>query len=78
MANENGKGQELQRINSPEQIDDYIRITTPGMWLLVAAMILLLVGFIIWGFAARLEVRETTPDGKVTTESVAPASFLTN
>ena len=66
------------RISSPEQVDDYIHVTTPGMWLLVVAMVILLAALIIWGYAARIEVKTTDQNGQVTTEYVAPASFLTD
>ena len=66
------------RISSPEQVDDYIRVTTPGMWLLVAAILILLAAIIIWGFAGRVEIENVDKDGQATTEYVAPASFVTD
>ena len=66
------------RISSPEQVDDYIRVTTPGMWLLVAAILVLLAALVIWGFTAKLEMKTTGPDGQVTTQTVTPASFVTD
>lgn len=67
----------LSRINSPEQIDDYIRVTTPGMWLLVLAIIILLASGIIWAYSTRIEMRTVDRNGQVMTEYVTPASFLT-
>ncbi len=69
---------EPDRISSPEQIDDYIRVTTPGMWLLVAAILVLLTAGIIWGYAAKVEMNVTKQDGTTATEYVSPASFLTD
>ena len=66
------------RISSPEQVDDYIRVTTPGMWLLVAAILILLGAGIIWGFATKLEMKKVDQKGQVTTEYVTPASFVTD
>ena len=68
----------LVRITSPEQVDDYIRVTTPGMWLLVIAILVLLAALIIWGFAGRVMVKNTDANGQVTTEHVAPASYVTD
>ena len=62
----------------PEQVDDYIRVTTPGMWLLVAAILILLGAGIIWGFATKLEMKKVDQKGQVTTEYVTPASFVTD
>lgn len=66
------------RISSPEQVDDYIRVTTPGMWLLVAAILVLLTAGIIWAFSVKLEMKTTDQSGQVTTEYVTPSSFLTD
>jgi len=49
----------LDRIASPEQVDDYIHIASPGVWFLLTAVLLLLAGLIAWGFAGRLETRLT-------------------
>lgn len=31
----------LERMSSPEQLGDYIRVANPGIWLIMAAVILL-------------------------------------
>ena len=36
----------IDRISSPEALNDYLRVTTPTFWLILAAIILLLVGFL--------------------------------
>ena len=66
------------RISSPEQVDDYIRVTTPGMWLLVAAMLMLLCALILWGLTTKIELRTMDQNGQAMTENVTPASFLTD
>lgn len=66
------------RISSPEQVDDYIHVTTPGMWLLAVAMLVLLCAGMIWAFAARVELNAKDQNGQPVTEYIAPASFLTD
>ena len=66
------------RISSPEQVDDYIRVTTPGMWLLVVAMVVLLAALVIWAYTVKIEMKTVQPDGQVTTEYISPSSFLTD
>ncbi len=66
----------LERIQSPEQIDDYVRVVTPGLWLMIAAITMLLIAGIMWGVMTRLEVSVTQSDGTVTTEQIAPISFV--
>ena len=39
----------LDKIKSPENLDDYIRVTNPGVWLLLLSVIILLAGACIWG-----------------------------
>lgn len=38
----------LDRITSPDDLNDYIRVYRPGVWLLVVAAVVLLAGFLIW------------------------------
>lgn len=39
----------LKRISSPEDLNDYVRVANPGVWMTLAAIVILLVGFIVWG-----------------------------
>ena len=39
----------LDKLKSPESLDESIKVTNPGVWLILAAVILLLVGACIWG-----------------------------
>ena len=32
----------MDRLSSPEQLNDYIRVTTPSVWLVLAALVLLI------------------------------------
>ena len=34
----------LKKVNSPESLNDYVRVSNPGVWLLLAAVIALLAG----------------------------------
>ena len=46
----------LDQISSPEQLHDYLHVTNPTVWLALAAVILLLVGCLIWVSAASNDV----------------------
>lgn len=39
----------MERIQSPEQLNDYMHVTNPTVWVALAAVILLLVGMLVWG-----------------------------
>ncbi len=51
----------LDTISSPEQLNDYISVTSPGIWMLLLSLLLILVGSVIWGTFGRLESRITVP-----------------
>ncbi len=48
----------LEAVESPESLNDYLRVTSPGVWLVLAAVICLLVGAILWGIFGH--IRTTT------------------
>ena len=48
----------LAHISSPEHLTEYIRVTNPGIWILLTAVILLLAGLFIWGSIGTLETTE--------------------
>ena len=45
----------IEDISSPEQINDYLRVTTPGVWIVLAAIIILIMGLFAWSMAGSLE-----------------------
>ena len=44
----------LDRAKSPEQLDDYIRVSNPGVWMVLGAVLLLLLAGFIWACCGRL------------------------
>ena len=64
----------IDKVSSPEKLDDYIRVTKPSVWITLAAIGILLVGTIVWGIFGELTVHDD--DG--TTRKVAPISFIIN
>ena len=51
-----GEGvQGVRRISSPEQLNDYLKVTNPKIWMLLAAVVLLLVGLLLWGGFTTIE-----------------------
>ena len=38
----------MDRLSSPEQMNDYLHVTDPGVWVILTAVILFLTGAIIW------------------------------
>ncbi len=60
MANSIFREKSLERVSSPEQLNEYIRVTTPGIWITLSAVIVLLVGFAVWGVVGSLETKLPT------------------
>ena len=59
--------QALDRIASPEQLNDYLHVTNVGVWALLTIVILLLTAFFAWASLGKLETiasaRATVRDG---------------
>ena len=49
----------VERISSPEQLQDYMRVTNPGIWMVLAAVIVLLAGLLV--SSALVKVETTIP-----------------
>lgn len=64
----------LERVSSPEQLDDYIRVTTPSVWLILLALIVLLAGLLVYSICGTVE--GYSKDG--TQESIHPITLVTN
>ena len=47
----------IDRMSSPEQLNDYIKVTNPGVWLVLASIVILLVGVCVWGVFGKLETK---------------------
>ena len=45
----------MARISSPEDLTGYLRVTSPGVWFVLAAVIALLVGVFAWSAVGTLE-----------------------
>lgn len=44
----------LARVSSPEQLNDYIRVANPSVWLILTAMIVLLAALLVWSMTGTL------------------------
>jgi hypothetical protein len=53
--NEVFRQKSLERISSPERLTDYLKVTNPGIWVMLAAVIVLLGGLFVWSMVGNLE-----------------------
>ena len=55
MENQLFRQKSLNRISSPEELHDYMRVTSPKLWMILAAIGVLLIGFIVYASTATME-----------------------
>ena len=46
----------LDRISSPEELDQYLTVTGPGVWLPLLAVVVLLLGGVLWMILGQVQV----------------------
>jgi len=54
----------VEKMSSPEKLNDYIKVSSVGVWLILGAVTALLAGVVAWGFLYEL------PEG------IRPIEFL--
>ena len=64
----------LERVSSPEQMDEYIRVTTPSVWVALIALAVLLAGFLIWSIFGTMEIHDE--DGNA--QEIHPIMYVIN
>ena len=57
MNNQIFRKKSIDRMSSPEQLNDYIKVTNPGVWMALAAIVILLIGVCVWGVFGKLETK---------------------
>ncbi len=64
----------IKRVSSPEELNNYIRVTTPSVWIVLIALVLLLLGMLAWCIFGTIEVHNE--DGS--TSAIHPISYVMN
>ena len=64
----------IDRVTGPESLNDYIRVTSPSVWIALLALMVLLVGLLAWSVFGRIEVKDANGDVK----EVAPITYVIN
>ena len=55
MSEEIFRKKSLDKVKSPENLDDYIQVSNPGVWLLLVSVIVLLIGACVWGILGHID-----------------------
>lgn len=61
----------LERVTAPEQLNDYIKVTTPSVWLILFATLILIVGTLFWAVFGKIQINT---EGGV--KEVAPIYYI--
>ena len=64
----------IDRVSSPEQLNDYIRVTTPTVWLVLLALVILLLGMLAWSVFGTVQ----GVDAHGTAQAIHPISLVMN
>ena len=64
----------VDRVTGPESLNDYIRVTSPSVWIALLALVILLAGMLVWSVFGRIEVK----DGNGDVKEVAPITYIIN
>lgn len=65
----------VDRISSPEESLDYLRVTKPAIWMILVAIVFILIAIAVWSITGKIE-ENILVDNKVVTESIAPIKLL--
>ena len=60
MANSPFRKKSLEKLNNPEQLNDYIKVTNTAVWMVLALIGLLLALFILWAIYGEIDIQEDT------------------
>ncbi len=60
----------MERVTSPEQLNDYIHVTSPAIWMILIGIAVILIGMLVWANVGHLDTYEVgagiVSDGEVT------------
>lgn len=54
MQNNIFREKSMDRVSSPEQLNDYIKVSNPAVWMVISSIVILLIGICVWGIFGKL------------------------
>lgn len=55
MENKLFRQKTIDKLSTPDELTDYLKVTRPGTWMLLAGIVILMTGIIVWGFLGHIE-----------------------
>lgn len=78
MDNKLFRKKSVDKVSSPDRLNDYIKVARPGLWLLLVGVIALLAGAIVWACACKIPSRVSATfavNNKVATATLSQTDF---
>lgn len=47
----------IDKVSSPESLNDYVKVASPSVWMILVGIIILLIGVCVWGVLGRLDTK---------------------
>ena len=47
----------IKKVDSPEQLNQYIKLSNPEVWILLIAIVVLLIGVCVWGCFGKIDTK---------------------
>ena len=47
----------IDKVSSPESLNDYVKVASPSVWMVLVGIIILLIGVCAWGVLGRLDTK---------------------
>lgn len=57
MNNSVFRQKSINKINSPESLNDYVKVTNPSVWIILVGILVLLIGAIVFGTVGEIDTR---------------------
>ncbi len=76
MADNIFRKKSLDHVSSPDKIDDYMKVTSIKLWIILLAIFLLFIALFAWAIFGKIKNEEVDERGNVTVEEIAPISLF--
>ena len=68
------RAKNVERVTSPEELNDYMKVTTPKVWIVLIAALVFLAGALIWSFFGSV----TVTDDSGNSQEIHPITYIIN
>ena len=57
MEKEIFRQKSIEKVSSPESLNDYVKVASPSVWAILVGIIIFLIGVCVWGVMGRLDTK---------------------